>query len=151
MARTCPAVVPPRCGAALSSAYDVCTADALRAASRPLAEARSIGSSALALAATAQTWQLCLAAFVVFSLLRQHSRWLVWSTFASFFLAGQLFFVLWQILMTAFSVLMVSCINIASRAYYVWDSMWRWYRGGAIARRFQLRRRLQAATSWATW
>jgi len=145
------ASVPPGCAPALVAAYELCSADVMHAASRPLHEVRSAAAHGVAFAATAQTWQLCLLAFVLFSLLRQHSRWLVWTALAAFFLAGQLFFVFWQMLMTASSVLLVSLIHIAAKVYYVWSSTWRWYRGGAIARRFVLRRQLRAATSWTAW
>jgi len=142
---------PESCGVAVHHAADVCKTDALRAAFRPVAEARVAASLAVNLAASAQTWQLVLAAILILTLIRQHSRWLVWSAFAAFFLAGQLCFVMWQIAMTAVTILIVSFIKFAARFYYVWTSTVRWYRGGSIARRVELRRRLRDAVSWATW
>ena len=138
------------CSGALSDAYGTC-ADQASLLLSPASQLFELFDAVFAVVENLSLWQLCVLGYGIFSVLRLHSRWLLWFWLTGALLVTQAAYVFWQAVCIGLDVLFVSFLNVGARGWYVWTVGERWYRGGSIRLRVKLRRQLLQAVTWGAW
>ena len=138
------------CSGALSDAYGTC-ADQASLLLSPASQLFELFDAVFAVVENLSLWQLCVLGYGIFSVLRLHSRWLLWFWLTGALLVTQAAYVFWQAVCIGLDVLFVSFLNVGARGWYVWTVGERWYRGGSIRLRVKLRCQLLQAVTWGAW